>query len=384
MKQQGLSLPQGELSALVRSMPDFDGHEELVYTEDPASGLRALIAVHNTFRGPGVGGTRLWTYQDERAALTDVLRLSRGMTYKNAVSELPFGGGKAVILAPDFSKFSRPELMRAFGRMVSLLDGRYYTAEDVGTSCADMDDIRRETQCIFGLRDTSGDPSPHTARGVFLGIEACVGKRLHSDSLEGVRVLVEGVGNVGYHLCKSLHARGAKLVVSDIRPDALARCAQEFGAEVSSPTELYDLEADVYAPCALGATLTPRTLERLKVSIIAGAANNQLATEDVAGLIRERDILYAPDYVINAGGIVNIACEMNGGYCPDRAQQEVSKIKPRLIDIFTRAEARNLSTLTVANELARERFQAAGDSSVRVASLPTRADARSPLDPVGA
>ncbi|MGE9271004.1 MAG: Glu/Leu/Phe/Val family dehydrogenase [Verrucomicrobiales bacterium] len=363
-------LQQSDLSALVRHLPDYDGHEELVFTEDPASGLRALIAVHNTHRGPGVGGTRLWHYEDESAALTDVLRLSRGMTYKNAMAGLPFGGGKAVILAPDFSQVSRTKLMRAFGRMVSQLEGRYYTAEDVGTSCADMDEIRHETSSIFGLKDTSGDPSPHTARGVFLGIQACVERKLHTDSLQDVRVLVEGAGHVGLHLCRLLHAQGARLVVSDIRPSALARCKEEFGAETVSPTELYDFEAEVYAPCALGATLTTTTLDRLRVPIVAGAANNQLATEDIAEMVHQKGILYAPDYVINAGGIVNIACEMNGTYRREEAEQEVAKIKPRLNQIFELAEARETTTVTIANELAREQFKTGKPSNIRVLTLP--------------
>lgn len=362
-------------------MPDFDEHEGVVFTEDQSTGLRALIAVHNTFCGPGVGGTRIWRYEDERAAVTDVLRLSRGMTYKNAISELSFGGGKAVILAPNFSKVSRSDLMQAFGRMVSQLEGSYYTAEDVGTSCEDMDEIRRETKYIFGLRDTSGDPSPHTARGVFLGIQASVEERLLTDSLKDVRVIVQGVGNVGYHLCKLLHEAGAKLFVSDVRADAVTRCAEEFGAKIASPEELYDLEADVYAPCALGATITPETLDRLRVSVIAGAANNQLLHEGVAKQITEKGILYAPDYVINAGGIVNIACEMNGPYRPDVAKKEVTKIKSRLQKIFRKAKTENVNTLAIANRIARERFEVSKDSIIRISPLPADAQASNTISP---
>lgn len=224
-----------DFSDMVGGLPDFDNHEEVLFACDEQTGLRALIAVHNTSRGPGVGGTRLWKYENDRAAVRDVLRLSRGMTFKNAMAELPFGGGKAVILAPDFSKYDRGELMRAFGRAVSKLEGRYFTAEDVGTSCDDMAEIRKETECIFGLKETSGDPSPHTARGVLMGIEASVAERLHYDSLKAIRVLVQGVGNVGYHLCSMLHRSGAEFLVSDINHAAVERCEREFGATAVAP-----------------------------------------------------------------------------------------------------------------------------------------------------
>ncbi len=358
-----------DFSKLVRELPDFDGHEEVLLAHDEQTGLRALIAVHNQSRGPGVGGTRLWNYQDDSAAVTDVLRLSRGMTFKNAMADLPFGGGKAVILAPDFSNVSRTELMRAFGRAVSQLEGRYFTAEDVGTSCEDMAEIRHETQYIFGLKETSGDPSPQTARGVLLGIEASANERLQCDELSGLRVLVQGVGNVGYHLCSMLHQRGARLIVSDINQLALQRCEQEFGAMVVSPDEVYDTEADIYAPCALGATVSMENLERLNVSIIAGAANNQLRDATAAEALRQREILYAPDYVINAGGIINIACEMNGQYQLDVATKEIAKIKPRLQEIFRRARTEKKDTWVVADEMARERFQTQGLSKVSVADV---------------
>lgn len=364
-----LNASSRDFSRLVQSLPDFDGHEEVLLAHDEQSGLRALIAVHNGFRGPGVGGTRLWNYQDDSAAVTDVLRLSRGMTFKNAMAELPFGGGKAVILAPDFSKYSRRELMRAFGRAVSQMEGRYFTAEDVGTSCDDMAEIRNETKWIFGLKDTSGDPSPHTAHGVLLGIEASVDERLQCDRLEGLRVLVQGVGHVGYHLCAMLHQRGARLLVSDINRQAVARCEKEFGATAVSPDDVYDTESEIYAPCALGATLSVENLERLKVTIIAGAANNQLRDAKAAEALQQREILYAPDYVINAGGIINIACEMNGHYRHEVAVREVSKIKPRLQEVFRRARAEEKGTWVVADEIARERFRTRGSSKVSVADL---------------
>lgn len=360
---------QKDFALTVQSLPDFDGHEEIVLATDERSGLTALIAVHNTHRGPGVGGTRLWRYQDESAAITDVLRLSRGMTYKNAISELPFGGGKAVILAPDFSQVDRRQMMQAFGRAVSDLQGRYYTAEDVGTSCQDMAEVNRETKYIFGLEDTSGDPSPHTARGVLFGIEASARKRLGADSLQGVRVIVQGVGNVGYHLCRMLHDRGARLIVSDLNESALERCHQEFGAEIVSPEAVYDVAAEVYAPCALGATVNPETLDRLQVSIIAGAANNQLKDATTAESLRQLGILYAPDYVINAGGIINISVEMTGQYCPDLAREKVAQITPRIEELFARADAEGKTTVAVADEMARERFQKKENETVRIADL---------------
>ena len=275
----------------------------------------------------------------------------------DAFSELPFGGGKAVIMKSSSSDENRGALMRAYGRIVTRLRGRYFTAEDVGTSCEDMEDVSKETKYIFGLSGTSGDPSPHTALGVFLGIQASVEERFGIDSLAGLRVVVQGVGNVGYHLCALLHRHGASLLVSDLDRRALARCEQEFGATIVDPDACYDCDAEVYAPCALGATVGPQTLERLKVGVIAGSANNQLQDDSMASLIGEKGILYAPDYLINAGGIVNIACEMDGGYCADRAHQEVSKIGARIRQLFARSRQEGVDTLAIANRMARERFE---------------------------
>ena len=376
MKTINLSNPAGALTSeeslarLVRELPDFRDHEEVLYATDDRTGLRALIAVHNSSRGPGVGGTRLWSYGDLRSAVTDVLRLSRGMTYKNAMAELPFGGGKAVILAPERPRGSRQEMMRAFGRAVSRLEGRYFTAEDVGTSCDDMTEVRKETPWVFGLADTSGDPSPHTARGVLLGIEASVEERLRTDSLREIRVLVQGIGHVGYHLCRMLHEKGADLVVSDLNHAAVDRCEQEFGARAVSPDQVYAEEADVYAPCALGATVNAKTLDTLKVSIIAGAANNQLADDPTADDLRDLGILYAPDYLINAGGIINIACEMDANYRPDEAERLVARIKPRLQQVYERARISSRTTTAVAEEIARERFvESHSRTKCRVADL---------------
>ncbi|MFC0018151.1 Leu/Phe/Val dehydrogenase [Roseibacillus persicicus] len=360
---------------LIESQPDFDAHEEVVFARDEQTGLQALIAVHNLSRGPGTGGTRLWRYDQFENALTDVLRLSAGMTYKNAMAELPFGGGKAVILAPKEFKSTRAEFMQAFGRAVESLQGRYCTAEDVGTNCDDMAEIAKSTRHIFGLRETSGDPSPYTARGVLLGLQESVREALGTDSLKDVRVLVQGVGHVGYHLCRLLYEKGANIIVSDVNETALARCEHEFGVDVVAPDRIFKTAIDVYAPCALGATVNERSIAQMKCGVIAGAANNQLESNETAELLRQADILYAPDYVINAGGIINIACEVSQSYNAKIATQKVDEIQGRVREIFARAKAENKTTLAVAGEMARERFQTGQSSSFRVEDL-TRTAAR--------
>jgi len=358
-----------KLQDCIQSLPDFTNHEEIVFVQDEDTGLQALIAVHNRSRGPGTGGTRFWRYDNFESAASDVLRLSMGMTYKNAMAELPFGGGKAVILAPQKFKTNRAEFMRAFGRAVESLEGRYCTAEDVGTSCNDMAEVAKSTGHTFGLVETSGDPSPYTARGVLLGIEESVREVFKADSLKGIRVLVQGVGNVGYHLCRLLHERGAQLVVSDVNLDALARCKQNFGVEVVAPDKVFDTPMDVYAPCALGATVNERSLSQMQCRVIAGAANNQLDLDSTAELIQQAGILYAPDYVINAGGIINIACEHSQEYDAKLAIQMVDKIQGRVREIFARAKATEQTTLTVAAEMARERFEESQSSVFRVENL---------------
>ena len=358
-----------KLQDLIQSLPDFENHEEVLFAQDEETGLQALIAVHNLSRGPGTGGTRLWRYDQFESAATDVLRLSAGMTYKNAMAELPFGGGKAVILAPKEFKTGRAEFMQAFGRAVESLDGRYCTAEDVGTNCNDMAEIAKSTRHIFGLRETSGDPSPYTARGVLLGIQESVREALAADSLQDIRVLVQGVGNVGYHLCRLLHERGAQLVVSDVNQTALARCEQEFGVEVVAPDQIFNTPMDVYAPCALGATVNERTLSQMQCRVIAGAANNQLDQNSTAEFVRQAGILFAPDYVINAGGIINIACELSQRYNAQLATQKVDKIQERVREIFNRAKATDQTTVDVAGEMARERFEESRSSVFRVENL---------------
>lgn len=341
---------------------EFDNHESVHYFRDEASGLKAIIAVHSTALGPGAGGTRRWTYENDADALTDVLRLSRGMTYKNAVAGLKFGGGKAVILANDNAPKS-PDLFRAFGRAVDSLGGRYITAEDVGCSVDDMRYVREETSFVSGLPHdegvAGGDPSPWTAIGCFEGILAAVEARLDTDSVKGLRVAVQGVGHVGLHLCRLLHEAGAELVVSDVDRANLKLVADEMPVSVLPPGELLFADVDVLAPCALGNILTSVTIPRIRASIIAGAANNQLATAEDGARLAERNILYAPDYVINAGGIISVAGEYYGECSEEQVRSDVGRIKERLRDIFDEAKSSGRPTNEIADELARNLVAAA-------------------------
>ena len=336
---------------------EFDQHESVHYFHDEATGLQAIVAVHSTALGPGAGGTRRWVYRNDADALTDVLRLSRGMTYKNAVAGLKFGGGKAVILASDDAPKS-PDLFRAFGRCVDSLSGRYVTAEDVGCSVDDMRYVREETEFVSGLPQSGGsaggDPSPWTAIGCFEGIEAAVAARLGANSLKGIRVAVQGVGHVGLHLCKLLQTAGAELFVSDVNKEHLDAALAEVPATVIPPTELLFADVDVLAPCALGNILTSTTIPKIKAPVIAGAANNQLATQADGARLAERDILYAPDYVINAGGIISVAAEYYGSSSKDEVLADIGRIKDRLNTIFAEARKSGRPTNELADELARE------------------------------
>lgn len=341
---------------------EFDNHESLHYFHDEKSGLQAIIAVHSTALGPAAGGTRRWVYNNDADALTDVLRLARGMTYKNAVAGLKFGGGKAVILANDGAPKS-PELFRAFGRSVESLGGRYVTAEDVGCSVDDMRYVREETEFVSGLPqmsgDAGGDPSPWTAIGCHQGIEAAVKARLGADSLQGIKVAVQGVGHVGLFLCRSLHEAGAELFISDVNSDNLKMTTDEMPATVVTPTELLFADVDVLAPCALGNILTSTTIPKIKAKIIAGAANNQLSTPADGVRLAERDILYAPDYVINAGGIISVAAEYYGEGSEEDVRADVGRIKERLKKIFDQANETGRPTHELADELARSIVAAA-------------------------
>jgi leucine dehydrogenase len=334
---------------------DFDNHDQVVFCNDAASGLKAIIAIHNTARGPAVGGCRMWPYRSEEEALTDVLRLSRGMTYKSAVARLPFGGGKAVVIGnPRTDKSER--LFRALGVFVESLGGRYVVAEDVGTSPADMDLVRKETRHVAGIAGGSGDPSPATAFGVYQGLRAAVAHRLGRETLDGLSIAVQGLGHVGACLCRRLAADGARLFVSDIQTDAVRRAVAEFGATAVQPEAIYGQDVDVFAPCALGAVINDETVPRLKARVVGGAANNQLAEDRHGEALRRRGILYAPDYVINAGGIINILYEAPD-YDQAKAFAHIAGIHDTLTEIFARAEAEGVPTNVAADRLAESRFK---------------------------
>lgn len=336
------------------------GHEQVVFCNQPEVGLRAIIAIHNTTLGPALGGCRMWTYETLDDAITDVLRLSRGMTYKAAVSGLNLGGGKAVILGnPKTDKTEA--LFRAFGRFVESLNGRYITAEDVGTDVNDMEYVFAETNHVVGVARVhggSGDPSPFTARGVFHGMRATVEVRLPGRKLADLSVAVQGVGHVGAHLVRLLHQRGVrKIFVCDIDEDRVSRIMAECkGVEAVPPDQIYDVACDIFAPCALGAVINPETVERLKCSIIAGAANNQLSDDSMAEVLQKRNILYAPDYAINAGGLMNVYIELEG-YNQERALRMVEKIYDNLMNIFRIADRDGITTAEAADRAAEERMR---------------------------
>lgn len=334
----------------------FDEHERVLFCRDVATGLKAIIAIHSTALGPAAGGCRQWAYASDEDALYDVLRLSRGMSYKNAMAGLKFGGGKAVILkAPDFE--ASDALYERFGDFVDSLRGDYITAEDVGMSVSVMETISRRTKFVSGLpqRDgqAGGDPSPKTAWGVFKGIEAAVAHQLGRDDLDGLTVAVQGVGNVGYYLCSYLSEAGVRLRVADIDEQRVARVVDEFGAEAVGLDEILFQEADVIAPCALGAVLTADSIPRLNTRIVAGGANNQLQTDADGRRLAEAGILYAPDYVINGGGIINVASEYYGGEDDDEVMRRVAAIGPRLAGIFEEAAASGRPTNEIADAQAR-------------------------------
>lgn len=339
---------------MVFTHKDFDQHEQVVFCADPAAGLTAIVAVHDTHLGPALGGCRHWQYASEAAALTDALRLSRGMSYKAALAGLPLGGGKAVILANP--AVDRVAMFEAFGRAVERLAGRYVTAEDVGTTTADMSAIRRHTRHVSGVAPDEGgrgDPSPATALGVLMGMLAALQAKFDSDSLAGRRVAVQGLGSVGFALCRLLHERGARLVVADIAPERVARAVQAFGATSVGVDVIHAVDADVFAPCALGAGLNDATVPQLGCAVVAGAANNQLAHKGTAAQLRGRGILYAPDYVINAGGLIKVAGEYLG-FPTDEAERRVLAIRERTAEILLRAEREAIDTAAVADAMARE------------------------------
>jgi leucine dehydrogenase len=343
----------------VFEMPEFDGHEDVVFHHDPGSQLRTIVAIHSTALGPAAGGCRMWAYGSSHEALTDVLRLSRGMSYKNAMAGLAFGGGKAVIIA-DPRRPKTPELFESYGRFVDSLRGRYITAEDVGTTTADMESVAGQTRYVSGLArhagDVGGDPGPKTALGVFLGLKAAVKFRLGRADLQDVSVALQGVGGVGYHLARFLAAEGARLYVADVRAAALARAADEFGAIPVAVENIVAQEVDIFAPCALGAILNAQSIAQLKAKVVAGAANNQLAVDRDGLALHAAGVLYAPDYVINAGGIINVYHEYYGSSSEAQVSAAIGLIPGRLNEIFERSRRENRPTNQVADELARARI----------------------------
>ncbi|BCB04669.1 branched-chain amino acid dehydrogenase [Bacillus sp. KH172YL63] len=338
-------------------MEQYD-YEQLVFCQDEASGLKAIIAIHDTTLGPALGGTRMWTYESEEAAIEDALRLAKGMTYKNAAAGLNLGGGKTVIIG-DPRKDKNEEMFRAFGRYIQGLNGRYITAEDVGTTVADMDLIHEETDYVTGISPafgSSGNPSPVTAYGVYRGIKAAAKEAFGTDSLEGKTIAVQGIGNVAYNMCRHLHEEGANLIVTDINKEAVQRAVEEFGAKAVDINDIYSVDCDIFAPCALGAIINDETIPQLKAKVIAGAANNQLKESRHGDAIHEMGIVYAPDYVINAGGVINVADELYG-YNSERAMKKVEQVYNNVERVIEIAKRDNVPTYVAADRMAEERIE---------------------------
>jgi leucine dehydrogenase len=343
---------------------EFNHHEQISFFNCDKTGLKAIIAIHNTSLGPALGGCRMWAYESDEQALRDVLRLSQGMTYKAAITGLPLGGGKSVIIG-DAKQIKTPDLMRGMGRAVESLNGRYIVAEDVGTTVEDMNAIHSQTRHVVGFSrdgEGTGDPSPTTALGVYTGLKAAVRHRLHRSDLKGVRIAVQGLGNVGYNLCKQLARDGAHLFVTDLHTDRVDQAIKEFGAIPVAPDDIYSQNVDVFAPCALGAVLNDKTIKALKAKVVAGSANNQLAEARHGDMLRDQKILYAPDYLINAGGLINVCYEHRSrmtGKTYDRAEvvAHVQKIDETSESIFRLAEQEGIATSTAADRIAEQRLK---------------------------
>ena len=330
------------------------GHEEIVMCSDPSVGYKGILAVHSTKLGPALGGTRFWQYATDEDAITDALRLSRGMTYKNAVAGLHLGGGKSIIIG-DNKRKDREKIFRAHGRFVETLGGRYITAEDVGTSTKDMSYVQLETKHVAGLAGKSGDPSPVTAHGVFRAVQASANRKWGSDSLEGKVIAIQGCGSVGSYLAKELHEAGAKLIVSDIDAAKTARVEKATGAKVVQGDAIFSADADIFSPCALGGIINDKTIPKLKVQIVAGGANNQLLEERHGDELQRRGILYAPDYVANAGGVINVYGEVVG-WDAQRALDKADDIYDTILKVFDIAEAKKIPTYEAADRLAELRL----------------------------
>ena len=332
------------------------GYERVVCGMDEAAGYQGIVVIHSTALGPAVGGTRYWSYKTEDDAITDGLRLARGMTYKNALAGLPCGGGKSIVMRRE-GAVDREQLFCAHGRMVNSLGGKYITAEDVGTSPADMEYILKETSHVAGLQGRSGDPSPHTARGVFRAMQAAAKFRWGSDDLSGKTVAIQGCGHVGYFLAGELARVGAKLIVTDVDAAKAKRVVEDHGATAVAPEEIYAAQADVFAPCALGGVLNDETIPKLKVALVVGAANNQLLEPRHGDLLEQRGILYAPDYATNAGGIINGGCRELLGWDVPRTLAKTDAIYDTLLRIFQLAKRKSIPTYQAADRLAEERWK---------------------------
>ncbi len=338
----------------------FDNHEQIVFCNDKDTGLKAIIGIHNTVLGPALGGTRMWQYNNEWEALNDVLRLSRGMTFKAAITGLNLGGGKAVIIGNAKTQ-KTPELMRKFGEFVNSLSGKYITAEDVGMTTEDMDTVREVTPYVTGISQSkggAGNPSPVTAYGTFMGMKAAAKYKFGTDILEGKHVCVQGIGNVGEALVEHLTNEGALVTISDINEDRLKEVSDKYNASIYRGNDIYSEEMDIYAPCALGATINDETIYKLKAQVIAGAANNQLAEEHKHGtILRERNIVYAPDFLINAGGIINVYAELEN-YDRKEIMRKTENIYNTTLEIFDYADKNNITTQAAAFNIANERIEA--------------------------
>lgn len=334
-------------------------HEQVVFCNDCETGLKAIIGIHNTVLGPALGGTRMWNYASDTEALNDVLRLARGMTYKAAISGLNLGGGKAVIIG-DADKLKNEALLRRFGRFIETLNGKYVTAEDVNMSEKDMEYISMETRHVTGLSESiggGGDPSPMTAYGVYVGMKASAKKAYGNDSLECKRISVQGAGHVGMYLLEYLAKENVKLYVSDLNENRANEAASKFGGSAVGLDEIYDLDVDIYSPCALGATINDNTIERLKCRIIAGAANNQLDDEELHGqMLTKNEIIYAPDFLINAGGLINVGIDYLGGWSKEKVYRKTERIYQTTLEIFNLSEQEGIHTQEAAMRLAKNRI----------------------------
>ncbi len=358
--------PNTEQNQLFKAMSTMD-HEQMVFCRDDETGLKAIIGIHNTVLGPAMGGTRMWNYASEEAAVKDVLRLSRGMTIKNAIAGLNIGGGKAVIIG-DVKKVKDEALLRRFGKFVNSLSGKYWTAPDVNMSERDMEYIKMETPYVAGIPENmggSGDPSPMTAFGVYHGMKASAKEVFGSESLAGKKIMVQGAGQVGKYLVDHLMKENAKVFISDIFEDKIHSITSNHKVEVIEADKVYDIEMDIFSPCALGATLNSRTIPLLKCAIVAGAANNQLEEEDLhAQMLAERDILYAPDFLINSGGITNVYYELMGNFNKERVRAQTSRIYEVTLDVFNHAKQNKITTHKAALQIALSRIESVGKTKL--------------------